>query len=317
MSDVRGHVPRSGDVSSAARSDAIHLLRQVRRLELAARRNAVGLLASDYLTAIPGRGMIFHETRKYVPGEPVRRIDWNITARLGEPYVKVHLEERQREVFVALDVSPSMHSGLGAKTKLEVGVELAATLAVSAINAGDRLGHILFADQLLASARPRGGRGQLFRTLRALLAHTAPWTRPVAESDVRAAVHAVERHRRGRFVVFLISDFIDRDLPDDLKYLRSRHDVSLLHVYDPLEYAAPDDAVRFPAFAPEGPTDNAAPGHPLRPGETGDLATLQAFLRQRCGRYGLGLASFSTALPVASTLDRYFHHKRRQQARRP
>lgn len=288
-------------------TDVSALLRQVRLLELVARRNAAGLASGDYLTAIRGRGMIFHESRKYVPGEPARTIDWNVTARLGEPYVKVHLEERQREVVVALDVSPSMHAGFQAKTKLEFAVELAATLAASAVEAGDRVGHVIFADRVLAESRPRGGRAQLFRVLRAFVEHAAPWTRPVGESDPRAAVHAVERHRRGRFIVFLISDFIDHDVPEDLKYVRARHDVSLLHVYDPFEYATGAPVV-FQGFSPEGGRRRAR----LRPGETGTLEQMRGFLRAECGRHRIAFESFSTALPVHASLERFFHRKRRQ-----
>jgi uncharacterized protein (DUF58 family) len=215
------------------------LLRDVRLLELIARRNAAGVLAGDYASAVLGSGLVFHEARRYVQGEPARLIDWNITARAGEPYVRVHQEERQREIVVALDVSPSMHVGFQARTKLEYAVELAATLAVSAIEGGDRLGWVVFADRALEVARPRPGRAQLFRGLQAMLAHTGPWTRPVAVSDPRAAIHAIEGQRGGRYVVFLISDFIDHDVPEDLRYLRARHDVSLLHVFDPVEYAPP------------------------------------------------------------------------------
>ncbi len=171
--------------AGSAAADVTGLLKRVQRLELAARRNAGGLMIGDYQTAIRGQGMVFHETRKYVAGDPVRLIDWNATARVGEPYVKVHLEERQREVVIALDVSPSMHAGFQDKTKLETAVELAATLAVSTVEGGDRLGWVVFADQALAEHRPRGGRTQLFRALRSFLDHTSPWTRPVSASDPR------------------------------------------------------------------------------------------------------------------------------------
>ncbi len=284
------------------------LLRQIRVLELAARHNAAGLVAGDYLTSIRGQGMVFHETRKYVPGEPMRSIEWNITARLGEPYVKVHLDERQRDVVIALDVSPSMHLGFQRKTKLEYAVELAATLAVSAIEGGDRVGHVIFADEVLDESRPRGGRKQLFRLLRALVEHAVPWTRPVAESDPRAAFHAVERHRRSHFVVFLISDFIDHDVPEDLKYVRARHDVSLLHVYDPLEYAREAPLV-FQGYSPEGGTRAR-----LRPGEVGSFEDMSRFLRQECSRYRIAFDSFSTAVPVPAALDHFFHRKQRLRA---
>lgn len=285
------------------------LLRDVRLLELIARRNATGLLAGDYASAILGSGLVFHEARKYVQGEPARLIDWNITARTGEPYVRVHQEERQREVIVALDVSPSMHVGFQARTKLEYAVELAATLAVSAIEGGDRLGWVLFADRALETARPRGGRAQLFRGLKALLAHTEPWQRPVHESDPRAAIHAIERQRGGRYVVFLISDFIDHDVPEDLRYLRARHDVSLLHVFDPLEYSGPGP-IAFEAVAPEG---EPRPSR-LRPGATGGLDEMEAFLRRVAGRHRMAVASLPTTRPVPSALAAFFHHKRRLRA---
>lgn len=287
------------------------LLSKIHRLELVARRNAAGLLAGDYVTSIPGRGLLFHETRKYVPGEPARRIDWNITARLGEPYIQVHLEERQREVIVALDVSPSMHTGFQDRTKLEFAVELAATVAVSAIDAGDRLGLVVFADRVLENRRPAGGRKQLFEVLRSLLAHTGPWRRPVTESDPRTAIAAIEAQPGRRFVAFLISDFVDHDVPEDLKYVRARHDVSLIHVYDPVEYEV-SDAVRFRARSPE-----AAGARVVRisPGETGTLDEIERRLRTEAARHGIATASMSTAEPVAEALGRFLHAKGRQVLR--
>lgn len=286
------------------------LLARVRLLEMVARKNAAGLLSGDYVTTIPGQGLLFHETRKYVPGEPARRIDWNITARLGEPYVKVHLEERQRDVIIALDVSPSMHAGFQEKTKLETAIELAATLSVAAIDSGDRLGWVLFADQDLEHARPRGGKPQLFRALRALLDHTGAWDRPVTVSDPRAAIHAIEAMGGHRFVVFLISDFIDHDVPEDLKYLRAHHDVSLLHVYDPVEYST-TDAVRFAAHSAEGESTLAA----VTPGSTGPLGEMRSFLAREASRHRISVGSFSTGDAVSDALSRFLHTKRRQSFR--
>ena len=283
------------------------LLDAVHRLELAARSHAAGRALGDYRTTIRGRGMDFHEVRPYVPGEPVRNIEWNITARLGAPFVKVHREEREREVVIALDVSPSMRSGFQDRTKLEYAVELAATLAVEARDSGDRLGHVIFTDRTLDHARPRGGRGQLFRTLRSFLEHAEPLQDAVAESDPRAAIHTIESWRRHRLVIFLISDFIDHDLPDDLKYARAHHDLSLLHVYDPLEYAGAGSPARVFAFSPEG---QERPARSLRPGDAGNLDEIQDFLRRKCSRLRIAFASCSTAEPVDQVLRDFFHRKR-------
>ncbi len=282
------------------------LLRDIQLLELVARDSAASLLSGDFETSIRGAGMIFHESRKYVPGEPVRSIDWNVTARLGEPYVKVNLEERQRDVVIALDVSPSMHTGFQERTKLEYAVELAATLAVTAIEGGDRLGYVLFADRALEVDRPRGGGRQLFRFLKAMLSRTHPWERPVAESDPRSAVHAIQGSRRGRYVVFLISDFIDHDIPEDLKYLRPQHDVSLLHIYDPAEFEL-DRSVVFGAYSPESGGERRW----ISPGVTGSLEEMQSFLRREAGRYRLAQRSFSTDSAVGASLGEFFHLKRR------
>lgn len=283
------------------------LLRRVQGLELVARQNAAGWLMGDYLTAIRGQGMVFHESRKYVVGEPARHIDWNVTARLGEPYVKVHLEERRRDVVVALDVSPSMHTGFGERSKLELAVELAATLGVAAQQAGDRLGHLLFADRLLHESRPRAGKAQLFRFLRAVLDHCQPWQRPVEVSDPRAVFHALETLGRGRCVVFLISDFIDHDIPDDLKYARARHDISLLHIYDPLEHAKGPVVLRGRALEGSGQG-------PVALGEGESLAAMGAFLRRHAAPYGVAVESFSTEEPLIGALAKFFHRKRRQLA---
>jgi len=281
------------------------LLERIRLLELIARRNAAGLLSGDYQTSIRGQGLIFHESRKYLAGDPVRSIDWNVTARLGEPYVKVNLEERQRDVFLAIDVSPSMHTGFQERTKLEYTVELAATLAASAIAGGDRLGWVLFADEALDVEPPRGGNRQLFSFLRTLLEGAQPWKRPVSGSDPRAAVHAIQGSRRGRFVVFLISDFVDHDVPEDLKYLRPRHDVSLLHVYDPVELT-PAAPVVFAAHSPEKPDGLRS----TSPGAAGSLEEMQRFLLREAARYRLAAHSFSTAEPVSGTLGEFLHRKR-------
>ena len=289
-------------------SDVSDLLNRVHRLELVARHNAAGLRPGDYLTAIRGRGMVFHECRKYVPGEPARSIDWNITARFGEPYVKVHLEERRREVFIALDVSPSMSFGSRKKTKLELGVELAASIAATVEQSGDHLAHVLFADRVLAESRPAGGGKQLFRVLRSILEHVEPWSRPVDMSDIRVAIHAIQKYR-GRFVVFLISDFIDHDIPEDLKYFQAQHDVSLLHVYDPLEYGADVPLVKR-GQPSEGPrqAERIALG---ALGASSSLSEMQGFLREKCGTYRLAFESFATDERVRAGLDRFFHRKRR------
>lgn len=284
------------------------LLKRTRVLEIIARRNVSSILSGEYLTGVPGEGLEFHEARHYVPGDPVRHIDWNMTARMDEPYVRTYLEEREREVIVAVDVSPSMRTGWQERTKIETAVEIAATLAASAVSAGDKVGLVTFDDAARDVLRPRSGRAQLMRVVRSLLERMDAEPRAVKESDPRAAIHAVQAWRNRRFVVFLVSDFVDHDVPEDLAYMRRQHDVSLLHVFDPLEYP-PDGSkspLRMPVFAPEGPRNAGW----WRPGDTEDFATVTGFLGRAARKRGIFAESISTADPVGPALAAFFHHKR-------
>ncbi|HNK57174.1 MAG TPA: DUF58 domain-containing protein, partial [Leptospiraceae bacterium] len=182
------------------------LLKKAKEIELIARKNAHSLLAGDYTSIIPGRGLQFHEARKYVYGESVRMIDWNMTARLGEPYVKTFLEEREREVLIALDVSPSMMTGYQDRTKIEFAIELAATLAFSSMQSRDKIGYIIFNNEALEIVRPRGGKSQLFRTIKAFLQKTEEMKGKEATSDIRSVLHAVQKFKSSHFILFIISD---------------------------------------------------------------------------------------------------------------
>ena len=283
------------------------LIKKVRRLELVARKNASGFFGGNYLTSVRGRGMMFHEARKYVFGESIRMIDWNITARMHEPYVKTFLDEREREVFIALDVSPSMYVGWQERTKLEYAIEIAATLALSAVESKDKLGFLTFADRVFELKQPARGKGQLFFALKTFLKYSNTPPMKCSESDPRAAIHAIQKFRGKRFVVFIISDFIDRDIPEDLKYIQARHDVSLIHIYDPIEYEK-TDKVFFPAFSPEGVGRMTS----ISPGDCGSLDEIQKFMIEQSERYRLMTASISTRSPVDRSLMDFFHQKRKR-----
>ncbi|MCB1157650.1 MAG: DUF58 domain-containing protein [Leptospiraceae bacterium] len=288
-------------------SDLAGLLKSVKELELVARKNAYSLLSGEYVTTLPGKGLLFHEARKYVLGEPIRMIDWNMTARLGEPYVKVFQDEREREVFVCLDVSPSMYSGWQEKTKLEYAIEMAATLAVSTIQSRDKLGFIIFNDKTLEVVRPQAGKIQLFRALKAFLKYSEMEEAPFCEqSDIRAAIHGVQQFQGKRFIIFILSDFIDQDVPDDLKYIRAVHDLNLLHIYDPFEYTYSKE-VFFDAYAPEGERRD----YSIYPGEPDSLESIRKYLDDECKRFRLSFGSFSTKEPVDRCLRELFHNKRK------
>lgn len=285
-------------------SSSIDILKKAHLLELVSKKNSVSLLDGQYRTQIPGRGTEFKEARKYVSGESIRLIDWNMTARLGEPYVKIFQEERERNIIIALDISPSMYTGWQESSKISYAVEVAATLAYSTVATGDRLGLILFQDQVVKDLPCKRGKRQLYQALYHLVS-ARDSTAKVGKTDIRSAIHAIQKQKGKRFVVFLISDFIDLDIPEDLRYLMSSHDLALLHIYDPFEFHKPRH-LRFLFQDPEDPTH-------IESGTTNGYKTLESFhiyLKHLSNRYGLSWDSFPTNLPPHSGLARFFHKKK-------
>lgn len=282
------------------------MLQKVRNLELVGRKNAYSLLNGEYSTKIPGNGLQFHEARKYVSGESIRLIDWNITARQGEPYVKVLLEEREREIVIALDLSQSMRSGFLDRTKMEYAVELAASLAVSAADSRDRVGCILFTDRTELFLRPKRGRIQLFRCLKAFLEYSEK-SYPERNTDIGAALLEVFRQKSRRQIVFLISDFTEKEILSDMKYTAKRTDLNFFHIYDPVEYSG-FPGLLFQAEFPETGGSAFSSGSPFR-----NLEEDQSGISKICTRYGIGFESFSTADSVSGRLFRYFHAKRKRR----
>lgn len=170
------------------------ILKQIAYLELISKKNAISCLTGSYLTSIRGNGTEFHEARKYIQGESIRSIDWNMTARLGEPYVKIYREEREREIYIALDISPSMFVGFQEKTKYEVALEIAAGLAYSAVMSDDRLGYIFFQENIIEESKAGTGRKQFFQFLnRGLYYKDNP--PPNSKTDIRSVVHSIQKKK--------------------------------------------------------------------------------------------------------------------------
>jgi len=215
------------------------VLRQVRRLELRTRRLVDSQFAGDYRSLFKGQGMEFSEVREYQPGDEVRTIDWNVSARLGRPFVKRYVEERELTVMLALDVSGSSQFGTGSRFKSELAAELAAVLALAAVRNNDRIGLLCFSDRVEHAVPPRKGRRHALRVLRDLLT-----IRPVGRrTDYAIALERLGRLLPHRSVVFVCSDFVGDNLERPLSLLAQRHDVIALTVEDPAEVVLPDVGV--------------------------------------------------------------------------
>lgn len=220
-------------------NDPREILRKIRRLELRTRRLVESSFAGQYQSVFKGRGMNFEEVRPYTPGDEIRAIDWNVTARTGEPYIKKFTEEREMTVMIVLDVSASGDFGSVQESKREMAAEVAAILAFSAIHNNDKVGLLLFSDRVELFIPPKKGRLHILRLIREML-YFSPEGRG---TDLGGALEYMNKVVTRRAVVFVISDFITGDFTRPLTVSARRHDMVALTVVDPAEEELPDVGV--------------------------------------------------------------------------
>ena len=221
------------------------LLESVRRVEVRTNRLVNDTMGGAYLSGFKGRGMDFEELREYMPGDDVRDIDWNVTHRLGRPFVKRFREERELTAVLAVDVSASSNFGSASRTKREFAAEIAATLAMSAAKNGDKVALLLFTDEVELFVPPRKGRRHILRLVREMLMFQ-PKKRA---TDISRALVFLNHVLNRRAIVFLLTDFLhssvskkdaSRDVIAELGLTNTRHDVVCLHLHDPRESFLPD-----------------------------------------------------------------------------
>ncbi len=212
------------------------ILRQVKLIELRTRGLVNSLFTGEYRSVFKGQGMEFSEVREYQPGDEVRTIDWNVTARMRRPFVKRYIEERELTVVLAVDLSGSERFGTVQRFKSELASELAAVLAMSAVRNNDRVGVVLFTDRIEYVLPPRKGRKHVLRIIRDLLSFE-----PQGKgTDIAAVIDHLARSLKQKTIIFLISDFFAENIEQPLKILAQRHDVVAVTVDDPSERELPD-----------------------------------------------------------------------------
>ena len=210
--------------------------REVRRLEITTRHLVRDIMAGEYSSAFRGRGVEFAEVREYQPGDDIRTIDWNVTARLGSAYVKRYLEERELTVLFVADLSASAGFGSVRRTKSDLTTEVCAVLALAAARNNDRVGAVFVTDRVEHYVAPRKGRRQALRVISDLLGF-----RPERRgTDLGAALTYLEPMLRRRAVIFLLSDFLGSGYEPPLARLARRHDLIAIQVTDPRERELPD-----------------------------------------------------------------------------
>lgn len=287
------------------------VIRRVRRLEIRTRRLVEESLAGSYHSVFRGRGMEFSEVREYVPGDDVRSIDWNVSARTGHPHVKKFTEERELTVMLMVDLSGSGLFGTGTSTKRQMAAEISALLAFSAIRNNDRVGLLLFTDRVELFLPPRKGREHGLRVLREVLT-VEPEGRG---TRIGAALEYLQQVVRKRAVVFLVSDFQDAEYERTMRVVARKHDLVAVGVSDPREEALPSVglvAVEDPETGEVGLIDTGSARVRRAYAEAG--AGARARLRDSVRRMGVDLLELSTGEPYEKPLIRFFRERARRVA---
>jgi uncharacterized protein (DUF58 family) len=250
------------------------LLKRVKKIEIKTRGLSSQLFSGEYHTAFKGKGMAFSEVREYMPGDEIRTIDWNVTARFNHPYVKVFEEEREMTVMLLIDVSASESFGTQTQTKREMMAEIAATLAFSAIQNNDKIGVILFSDEIELFIPPKKGKKHILRIIRELIELQPKST----QTNIEKALQFFRNTIKKRSIVFVMSDFLSPTFEKALKITSRKHDTVALRIYDDKETMLPNmGIIEF-----------------VNP-ETGELTTMNTSLKSNRTKY-------------AKELQRFYHH---------
>ncbi|MFH1782862.1 MAG: DUF58 domain-containing protein [Candidatus Omnitrophota bacterium] len=212
------------------------ILKKIKRIEIQTGKLVTDVFGGQYESVFKGRGMEFHEVREYVPGDDIRSIDWNVTARTGHPYVKKFIEERELTVLIMADMSGSGKFGTRSKLKSEIMAEIASILAFSAIKNNDKVGLLLFTDEVEKFIPPKKGRMHVLRVIREVL-----YYKPRKKgTSIENALEYLARILKKRSIVFLISDFMDKGYEKLLRILNKRHDIIGISISDAREKDLPD-----------------------------------------------------------------------------
>ncbi len=290
-------------------------LRRAQRVEIVAARTVNDAMVGAYLSRFKGRGTDFEELREYVPGDDVRAMDWNVTARTGKPFIRLHREERELTLVLAVDVSGSSSFGSGEATLRERAADVAACLAVSALKAGDKVGLLLFTDREELWVSPKKGRRHVLRIIRDVLEFKPASRRTSFAAPMRRLGRALKR----RSMVFVVSDFLAGPEGADvmaaaLGELNARHDTACVQLVDARERELPDVGVIA--------LEDAETGE-IREVDTGSERVRRAFATQAetrlaetaagLARAGMDVARLDADTAVAPTLARFFERRRRRR----
>lgn len=283
------------------------LLKKVRKIELKTRGLSNQVFSGSYKTRFKGRGMSFSEVRQYQYGDDVRNIDWNVTARTNEPYIKVFEEERELTFMLLIDVSGSSFFGTTGQSKMEVATEIAATLAFSANANNDKVGAIFFSDKVEKFIPPKKGKPHILRIIRDMLYAKPSQTQTNLTEPLRYLTNIITK----RCTAFVISDFMCQGYENAIKLASNRHDTIGIHLFDPIEVAMPNVGLLPMLDAETGQTSWVDTSSPIvRANYSNWYDNNLAYFKQTFLRNNADVLSIATNESYVSSLIKFFKERR-------
>jgi uncharacterized protein (DUF58 family) len=285
------------------------VLRKIRRIEITTSRLVTDFLSGQYESVFKGRGIEFDEVREYQPGDEIRAIDWNVTARMGHPFVKKFVEERQLTVMILLDASSSSSFGTTKRFKKELAAEVSAILAFAAIQNNDRVGLIIFTDRIEKFVPPRKGLHHVLRVVREAL-YFSPKGKG---TDIDGALRYLDNVISRRAVTFVISDFFAKDFKKPLSIANKKHDVVAITITDPREIELPNAGIIELVDAETGrPYVIDTSSEKVRAGYAKNAAEIYANRSKLFGSVGVDHIDISTGKPYIEEFIKFFRMRKKR-----
>jgi uncharacterized protein (DUF58 family) len=282
------------------------ILKKVRKIEIKTRRLSDHIFGGEYHSTFKGRGMTFSEVRPYQYGDEIRSIDWNVTARYNEPHVKVFEEERELTMVLMVDISGSEFFGTTQQFKKDTATEIAATLAFSAIQNNDKVGLLLFSDQVELYIPPKKGKSHVLRIIRELI-EFSPKSK---QTNINEALKFLSNVMKKKTIVFLLSDFMDDDYEQTLKIAGRKHDVTGIKIYDKHDEEIPNLGVVPMLDAETGVTQLVNTGSKsIRNNYKANALRLNDYYKKTFSKCGSGTITTRVDEDYVKKLLGYFKHK--------
>ncbi len=288
--------------------DSGEILKRIRKIEIVTRNLVEDIFSGEYHSLFKGQGLEFSEVRAYQEGDSFKQIDWNVTARMGHPYIKKFVETRELNVLFLIDSSASTLFGTRDYRKTEYITEITAVLSFSALSNNDKVGLLLFTDQKEKFVPPRKGKKNALRILRDILYFEPTNT----HTDIKQAIEYIYRMTKKRSIIFIVSDFLDSGYEDSLKLLSKKHDVIALRVIDPTELALPNIGLIHLKDPETGKyiTVNTSNKN-IREKFDEQASEYEAELSEKFKKMNIDLVTLKTNEPYAPTLMKFFKLRRK------